>query len=157
MDLTNINLNKRIDLDQDFNIDLSIYKHKSIKDLKDLHVKGFIYNNDIGDLIINLDVTGIIILEDSVTLENISKEINIKITEEDVDNSDYLDNYYKNSKNTLDIIGILWENIVLEVPIRISNTDNVSLSGNCWSYGEQNIKKDNIDPRLAKLQELYKD
>ena len=60
----------------------------------------------------------------------------------------------KNSKNILDIIPILWENIVLEVPIRLTTSDNVKLSGDGWSLNADDNDFDDIDPRLAKLKEV---
>lgn len=152
-DLSALNLNERIELDQDFTIDLNKFHNKDIVNLKNMHLTGYIYNNDIDNLIINLNVTGTMILKDSVTLEEISKEMSFKITEEDTIYSEYLNDYYKKDQNILDIIGVLWENIVLEVPISLTKEKDIKISGAGWSYGEQNSNND-IDPRLAKLNEL---
>jgi len=67
-----------------------------------------------------------------------------------------LQDYYKKEQNILDIMTILWENIVLEVPIRLTKTENMQLSGDGWSMGDNKIK-DDIDPRLAKLTELLRE
>ena len=55
----------------------------------------------------------------------------------------------------LDISEILWENIVLEIPISITNVDskNLRMQGEGWEL--KNNKSNEIDPRLAKLTELY--
>ena len=60
--------------------------------------------------------------------------------------------YFEKDKNTLDIMGILWENIVLEVPISISTSENTFQEGNGWELVEE--KKESIDPRLAPLRKL---
>ena len=49
-------------------------------------------------------------------------------------------------------MGILWENIVLEVPISISMSENTTMEGNGWELVEE--KKESIDPRLAPLRKL---
>lgn len=157
MDLTKLNLNNHITLDQDFTIDKTNYQNHNILDLKDLHIKGDIGYNDADNLVINLLITGTMYLKDSITLEPIKKPLNIKITENDTLESEYLEEYYKKDKNILDIIPILWENIVLEVPMRLTESQDIKLSGEGWSFGEEEKKEDNIDPRLAKLNELLED
>ena len=154
-DLNKLNINNPIQIDQD--VDMSEYQNKEIIALKDLHLKGKIYYDDADDLIINLVLTGVMDLRDSVSLEVIHYPLNIKITEEDAFSSDFLEEYLKNTQNTLDIIPILWEIIVLEVPMRLTKTKDTVLSGDGWSYGENKKTKDNIDPRLAKLNELLDD
>jgi uncharacterized protein len=93
-------------------------------------------------------------LIDSVTLEDINHPINIEIQEEYNINDQYFAEYYKKSQNILDIMAILWENIVLEVPMRATNSKDINLSGEGWSMGSDKINEDKIDPRLAKLAEL---
>ena len=49
---------------------------------------------------------------------------------------------------------ILWENIVLEVPISYTKTKNVSLSGDGWQFTDEE-KNEECDPRLAKLKQIF--
>ena len=49
---------------------------------------------------------------------------------------------------------ILWENIVLEVPMRFTLAKDAHLSGDGWSLGVDKKHEEQIDPRLAKLSEL---
>ena len=61
--------------------------------------------------------------------------------------------YFNNLQNRLDISEILWQNIVLEVPIRIRQDDtDITLEGEGWQLNKKS--EEEIDPRLAKLQEL---
>ena len=57
-----------------------------------------------------------------------------------------------NEQNMLDIMELLWQNIVLEVPISITKEKDAHLSGEGWELN--NNKEDNIDPRLAELSKL---
>ena len=93
------------------------------------------------------------ILKDSVTLEPIQYPFNIKIVEEYSLNDEYFKEYYENDQNILDIMRVLWENIVLEVPMHLTNTKDAKLEGDGWSLGS-NKNNEQIDPRLAKLTEL---
>ena len=140
--------------DEDFNIDSSYYQSVGILDLKDLHVKGSVSINSLSMLDVNLTVTGIMILPDSVTTLPVDYPFTSKIEEEfDINDENFLE-YYQKEQNILDIMKILWENIVLEVPMRFTTTEDAHLSGDGWSLGEDKNKEDNIDPRLAKLSEL---
>lgn len=145
--------NEVVNYDEDFHIDPSLYSSVGILDLKNLHVSGTVHLNSLSMLVVNLTVTGAMILPDSVTNEPIDYPFTCKIDEEfDINDENFLE-YYQKSQNILDIMKILWENIVLEVPMRFTKTEDAHLSGDGWSLGEDK-NKDNIDPRFAKLAEL---
>ena len=145
--------NEVVNYDEDFHIDPSLYSSVGILDLKNLHVSGTVHLNSLSMLVVNLTVTGTMILPDSVTNEPIDYPFTCKIDEEfDINDENFLE-YYQKSQNILDIMKILWENIVLEVPMRFTKTEDAHLSGDGWSLGEDK-NKDNIDPRFAKLAEL---
>lgn len=154
IDLKKLYTRDYIDIDDDFDIDLNVYQSKDIVALNNMHTKGQISLNATENLEFNLSITGIMILKDSVTLENIEYPINIEINDEYSLEDEYLQEYYKKEQNILDIMTILWENIVLEVPIRLTKTENMQLSGDGWSMGNVENNNDNIDPRLARLAEL---
>lgn len=140
--------------DEDFTIRSDIYEDVGILDLKNCHVSGTISLNSLSMLVVNLTVTGIMVLPDSVTTEPVDYPFTSKIEEEmDINDENFLE-YYQKSQNILDIMKILWENIVLEVPMRFTVTKDAHLSGEGWSLGEDKNKVDQIDPRLAKLSEL---
>lgn len=153
IELNNLEINDKFEYDEDITFDKNIYQHDEIKDLKDTHLKGYIYYNTAEILEINLEVKGTMILSDSVTLEPIDYPFNVKINEEYSLNDGYFQEYYEKEQNILDIMAILWENIVLEVPMHLTNTKDAKLSGDGWSLGS-NKDNNEIDPRLAKLTEL---
>ena len=141
------------EIDKDFFIDLNEYQNKNIVNLKDMHVNGYLKLSDNDNLEVNLKLTGNMLLKDSVTLENITYPLDIKIAEEYDINDEYFKEYYEKKQNILDIMTILWENIVLEVPMRLTNSKNTNISGEGWSMGN-NENKNEIDPRMAKLLSL---
>lgn len=152
IDLTK--LNKPLEIDKEIEINLSEYQNHDIKDLKELHVLGTVYFTSSDLLKVDLTLTGEMLLQDSITLEDIIYPLNIKIEEEYDINEPYFKEYYEKEQNILDIMAILWENIVLEVPMRLTNSKDINLSGEGWSMGNSHEKEDNIDPRLADLAKL---
>ena len=145
--------NGSVTYDNDFVINADTYKEVGILDLKNLHVTGDISLNSVSMLAVNLTVTGIMVIPDSVTTEPVDYPFTSKIEEEYDINDEFFLEYYQKEQNILDIMKILWENIVLEVPMRFTATEDAHLSGDGWSLGEDK-NKDNIDPRFAKLAEL---
>ena len=146
--------NGSVTYDNDFIINADTYKEVGILDLKNLHVKGDISLNSVSMLAVNLTVTGIMVIPDSVTSVPVDYPFTSKIEEEYDINDEFFLEYYQKEQNILDIMKILWENIVLEVPMRFTATEDAHLSGDGWSLGEDKNKEDQIDPRLAKLSEL---
>ena len=146
--------NGSVTYDNDFVINADTYKEVGILDLKNLHVTGDISLNSVSMLAVNLTVTGIMVIPDSVTTEPVDYPFTSKIEEEYDINDEFFLEYYQKEQNILDIMKILWENIVLEVPMRFTATEDAHLSGDGWSLGEDKNKDDQIDPRLAKLAEL---
>ena len=146
--------NGSVTYDNDFVIDADTYKEVGILDLKNLHVTGDISLNSVSMLAVNLTITGIMVIPDSVTNEPVDYPFTSKIEEEYDINDEFFLEYYQKEQNILDIMKILWENIVLEVPMRFTLAKDAHLSGDGWSLGEDKNKDDQIDPRLAKLAEL---
>lgn len=122
-----------------------------IRKLDNIKVTGLIKLNDNSEYEYQLKITGIMVLPNSYTLEDYPYEFNIEV-DEIVDESAI---FFDKLKNTLDIMEILWQNIVLEVPIRVGEDNGTLKNGEGWELVSDNTKK--IDPRLAKLEELLED
>ena len=152
IDLSKLNINGKIIIDELLTIDSEIYKNTSIKELKPVKVTGKIFYNISDEIELDVNVEGTMILEDSVTLKPIDYPYSININEIISESNEDIKEYYQNSKNILDIMPILWQNIVLEVPISITKEKDAHLSGEGWELN--NEKENNIDPRMAELSKL---
>ena len=156
----NINLNELykysfINIDEDIEL-LPKENNLGIKKLQNLHLKGRISYNELEELEINLRLQGTMYLIDAMTLEQTPYDFNTNIEDTIAENEINLEKYIDKSQNRLDIQEILWENIVLEVPIRVrKDNSDISLEGEGWQLNKE--EKEEIDPRLAKLTELLKD
>ena len=142
IDLNELNYKKQINIDADVNFEQLI---NTIKKVNNAHFKGLIFINAADELKLEGDLKATLVLYDAVDLSDYDYPIDINIDE-------ILDLKQK----TLDINEILWENIVLEVPIRVTKHDSSNLKGEGWEVKNEKSKDNEIDPRLEKLQELFK-
>ena len=152
IDLNKLNVSDIL-IDDSLIIDGELYKNTSIKELKPVNIKGKIFYNISDEIELDLDVEGIMVLEDSITLDPIDYPYSFHINEIISSENEEIKEYYQNSKNTLDIMPILWQNIVLEVPISITNNEDAHLEGDGWKLIDEE-NNENIDPRLAELSKL---
>ena len=114
-------------------------KNTSVKECNNVKVEGSIYLSSTMEIVLNVNCKGSFILEDARTLEDINYPFDIDIEEVVADISNELTKNVKNPQNILDILSILWQNIVLEVPIRLTNGDfkDMPLKGDGWSLSEE--------------------
>ena len=116
-------------INEDLSFDESI-KETEIIDIKNTKVTGKIYIDSLDNYIINLKINGIMILPCSRTLKPTEYEFTSEIDE---NLEEIIGNFKKNQK-TIDILPIIWENILMEIPIRIINpkADEIKLKGDGW-------------------------
>ena len=140
---TSIEFNKIINFSADE------MKNTSIKKLSEVKVNGKI--TKISDYNINLtmEIKANMILEDAVTLEDIEYPVNIQFNRI-IDSNGDEEEYYKILQNRLDILPIVWENIVLEVPLRVVKEEKETIiEGDGWS-----LNKIENDLPFSNLKEL---
>lgn len=155
IDLNKLNVSDIL-LDESIIIDSELYKNSAIKNLKPVKISGKIFYNISDEIELDLDVEGVMVLEDSITLDPIDYPYSFHINEIISSENEEIKEYYQNSKNTLDIMPILWQNIVLEVPISITKEKDAHLSGEGWELKNED-DKESIDPRLAELSKLLEE
>ncbi len=137
-------------LDEDITFPEEFYENTDIIRLEDIHVVGDVFYNLSDEIEANIRTTGKMILKDAITLEEISKNLDIDIAEI----LEKTAKYYKKEQNTLDKLEFLWENIVLEVPISLTKSSGINLKGEGWELNRD--EEDGINPELAKLKDIFK-
>lgn len=142
---------KGIVIDDTISFGEEYIKNTPIQKLDNVKVTGKAYYSVTNEIVFDCNVKGTMVLLDSMDLEPIDYPFDIEISEVLSENDDEKD---QNKLKTLDIIDILWQNIVLEVPISIrKNPDKkYEMSGEGWELVDEERKK--LDPRLAPLLEL---
>lgn len=158
VDLLKLKLNqvKEIVINDTTTIDSSFYEHTDIRSISEVKVKGKItsHGDDIFEISLNIicDLT----LPCSITLDDVKRHINIKISEDISENSE------ENNKiinNSIDLIPIIWQNILLEVPLKVTkeNVDRSKFHGDGWRLITEEEELKEKDTRLDKLKEFLND
>ena len=126
-------------------------ENTSIQKLENVKVNGRAYYSVTNEIVFDCKVDGSFVLLDALTLEPCDYPFSIEISEILSENASELN---RNELKTLDIMDILWQNIVLEVPIsfRKNPDEKIDMSGEGWELVDEDKKK--LDPRLAPLLEL---
>ena len=130
IDLFKLNNFNRLDIDSDVTFDEELYCKTDVRNIMNAHVTGELSISYEDELECDLLVTGTFILPCAITLEDVSYDFEVKIEE----NLGKFEDFYNKNKNSLDILPVLWENVVSEVPIRVvkegASLDN--LNGDGW-------------------------
>ncbi len=106
--------------------------------LDDVKVQGEITRNSTMEDVLQCTVKGDMILSDSISLEEVNYPFSFEI-DKIIDENDKID------ENTLDLMEILWENIVLEIPLKFTKVEDLSkFHGDGWKLlSEDNVPKEN--------------
>ena len=137
MDLHKVFLKDNVDIDEDitFNEDLS---NSGVKSINNTHVSGNIHRNTEDEYEINLHAIGTMVVEDAITLEPINYPFDVEIDEIET---------LENHQNYLDIMELLWQNIVLEIPSRVTNVKDLSsYHGDGWKVIDEEDKETTYNP-----------
>ena len=128
-----------------------------------------------GDVMITLDVKTTLIVPSSRSLQPVELPLSFKFTEFYLDDETHVERYEDSDTvivlepdEALDLDQAVAENIVLEVPMQVlseeeQQADAVFPAGNGWEvvsesdYKASQTEPKKVDPRLAKLKELFPD
>ena len=123
------------------------YTCPDILGLSDIKVDGIITLRDDKDVFIGT-ISGTMIIKDSISLEKVSYPFEIQF-------DDFLPENYIKNENTLDILGFLWENIVLEVPLRFTKVQDLSkYKGDGWRVIREDERINPNNPFLELLNDF---
>lgn len=151
-------------IDEGLTFPLELFdKYSHINNLKDVIVQGT-GNLDTREkkLYVELSIKGIMILPCALTLEEIEYPFNIHSTEVfSFEKPDPLEEVHEVKRDTVDLTPVVFENIMLEVPMRVvKQYAKIQVEGKGWKILDNNSDdkdEDYIDPRLAKLKDYFKD
>lgn len=125
--------------------------------LNHVQVEGIIHKGNIDEYIIDVTVTGEMVLPCALTLQPVPYPFSITISGNIEEMLEEIGEIDKKMENTIDIFPIIWENILVEIPSRIISKDaeNQSLKGDGWSLCTEE-QRETINPELQKLSDLLK-
>lgn len=132
IDLFKLNNFNYYDIDTPIVFKPEDFQDTEIRDIKNAFASGRLLINDDDELVADIFVSGTLILPCAITLEDVEYQFNTKI--EDILGN--FEDFYNKNKNTLDILPIIWENIVSEVPIRVvkEGIESKNLVGDGWEF-----------------------
>lgn len=148
-------IDEYIEIDEVISYDKEYAANTDLIDLKNVTVKGTLSKDSIDHIILDITLEGIMVLPCAITLKpvdyNFKCTINGNIEElyEEIDKND------KKYENSIDILPIIWENILMEMPMKVVSEDlsDMKTEGEGWKLITE---KENtyINPELAKLKDL---
>ena len=135
IDLLKLNYTDVIDVDNDIDYSDDYIKDSGIIHLNNVHVSGTIKTDIEFNYDVNFKLKGEMIINDSLTGEEVPYKFNTNIEEK-----------LENSLKSLDLIGFLWQYIVMEIPMRFTLCDNLNIKNKDYeviSDEEYKEKKNN--------------
>lgn len=147
------NVDKVIDIDEDISFEGFDFSGTDLIDLRNVHVSGNITKDSMDDICLYLSVSGEMVLPCAITLEEVSHNFSFVIDDKLENILEELKND-KKIENTIDILPIIWENILMEIPMRVvsPNAKPEKLKGEGWQFVTE--PKGNVNPELEKLKDL---
>lgn len=149
-------IDKKIVINENYSFSEDELKNSGILKLDDVSISGEITLNSLREIYISLEVEGTMILPCAITLKPVDYPFNIII---DGDLSEIQEELGENTKkciNSIDILPIIWENILMEIPMRVVAPDAeiTNMSGDGWRFITD--EEDNVNSELSKLEDLLK-
>lgn len=148
------NIDSEVLIDTKYSFSEEELKGTDIISLDDVEISGNITKNNLNDIMINLNIKGVMILPCSITLVPVPYPFDINVDGNVEEMLEELEKFDKKIENTLDILPIIWENILMEIPSKVVSPDakDIKLSGDGWKLINEEEKNEN--PELAKLKDL---
>jgi uncharacterized metal-binding protein YceD (DUF177 family) len=142
---------KKINIDNEVNISEELLSASTIRRLYNVHFNGYIDKliDDTYELVGTL--RGTMIIPDDITLEDFEYNFTSEI-EENIDETRI--NYQK----SIDITEDLWQNILVEIPLKAVNekNKNIKLEGDGWRLiSEEDLENTKNNP-LSSLEEMFR-
>ena len=158
-DLTRLRngIDKKIIVNDYYSFNKEQLQVTDVSELNDMHFEGEICLNALNEIYLSLQVTGTMIIPCAITLKPVEVPFDIII---EGDLSDFIEEKpenLKNNINSIDILPIIWENILMEIPTRVvsPDADISNLHGDGWRV--INDEEESVNSELSKLKELLED
>ena len=134
------------------------FDNSSIRELKNVVFNGSVVKLYDGTYQLSGKITGVMVLPDDVTLDDVDysfvSEFEEKISEFGASEEKSLEII----KNRLDISDFLWQNILVEIPLKVTSerSKNINLKGNGWRLVTEEELDNDDDSNDSPFSDLYK-
>ena len=150
------NLKESIDIDKSIDMSSVDLSNTSIRKLNNTYFKGKITRISDDTFSIVGILSGTMVLPDDITLEDVDYNYEIQIDENFGESTENSENNIEIVQNTIDILPFLWQNIIVEIPLKVVNDENKNktFEGNGWRLiSEDEVNTSNNSP-FSDLQKL---
>ena len=134
----NNNIDKYISVNEVYSFTGDELSGTDLLKLDNVKINGEMFKNSLGNIELSLDVEGVMVLPCAITLKPVNYPFNIEIGGEI---EELMENFEENSinfQNSIDILPIIWENILMEIPMRVVSEDvkdkDINMSGDGWKF-----------------------
>ena len=142
---------KKINIDKEVNISDELLNTSTIRRLNNVHFNGYLDKliDDTYELLGTL--SGTMIIPDDITLEDFEYNFTSEI-EENIDETRI------NFQKSIDITEDLWQNILVEIPLKAVNekNKNIKLEGDGWRLISEDELAETKNNPLSSLEELLR-
>ncbi len=127
-------LDDYIEIDEVYSFSAEELKGSGILKLDNVKVSGFITKDSLGEYVIDAETKGVMVLPCSVSLKPVDYKFDIKISGSIAEIYEEMGEKFKNNQKTIDILPIIWENILMEIPLKVvsEDIDDIVTSGQGW-------------------------
>ena len=149
----NNDIDKNILIDTTYSFSKEEMKGTDLLKLDNVKIVGELHKNVLGNIVLSVDVSGVMVLPCAVTLKPVEYPFSLIIDDEIEKLYENIEEKPINLQNTIDILPIIWENILMEIPMRVVSPDaeNVKLSGDGWKLVTD---EDNENNPLSELMDM---
>lgn len=149
--------NGEVVIDETYEFSKEDLKNTDMLNLQDVHVVGTIHSNTLGGYQISLTISGEMILPCAVTLKPVVYPFSIDVDGDAHALQQEIDKNYEKMENSIDILPIIWENILMEIPMKVVSDEakDLKLEGDGWKLITEQTKGE-VNPELQKLEDLFK-
>ena len=141
----NNNIVKSIEVDEVYSFTQDELKGTDLLKLDDIKVEGEIIKNGLGNIELNLDVEGVMVLPCAITLKPVNYPFSVQISGEIEELMENFDEISTNFQNSIDILPIIWENILMEIPMRVvseqAKNSDITMEGEGWKFVTEEEEK----------------
>lgn len=128
-------------------------------ELKDVRIEGNISKNAIDTFDVDCSIQGTMVLACAITMKPVPYPFLTQVNGNLEEMLEEMNEFLKKTENTIDLFPIIWENILMEIPMKVVSeaASFEEISGEGWRLITEDSKQEEINPELQKLQKLLEE
>ena len=154
----NNNIDKYITVNEEYSFTEEELSGTDLLKLDNVKINGEIFKNSLGNIELSLDVEGVMVMPCAITLKPVNYPFSIEISGEIEELMENIEENSTNFQNSIDILPIIWENILMEIPMRVvseeAENSNIAKEGEGWKFVTEEEEK--VSP-LSELMDMLDD